>query len=150
MADIVYDRFLSGIYEAEYQMTGLAPNASPYVILVSGLTTPDQETHDTYADVTSDEVTGGAYIKGGQELTGSVRVVGTAPNKTGVWDAGDVVWENSSIVNASGAVIYFSGGSADTSKPLVAFIDFGALKSSSNGDFKITWNTDGILNLRQG
>lgn len=152
MADVVYDRFLSGVYEAQYQMTGLQPLAGPYVILVSGTYAPDQTSDNTYADVTAHECTYGnaIYLKGGYPLTGATSTVGVNGSKTGVWDAQNVTWYNSTITNASGAVIYYSGGSADANKPLVAFIDFVTLKSSSAGDFTITWNAAGILHLRQG
>jgi hypothetical protein len=152
MADVIYDRFLTGIYGAEYDMDNPA-GTNVYVVLVSGTYTPDQASHDTYADVTAHECDYGNptnYSKGGLALTGTVSAAGVAPARTGVWDAQDVTWANSTITNASGAVIFHSGGAADTSKLLVAFVDFVTLKSSSAGDFTITWNADGILGLRQG
>lgn len=57
------------------------------------------------------------------------------------WSATNVTWASSTI-DARGAVIYKA---TDTS--LICAVDFGSKKSSSNGDFTITWNAQGIINL---
>lgn len=57
------------------------------------------------------------------------------------WDASDVTWASSTI-DADGCVIYKTSNGF-----MICGIDFGAKKSSSNGDFTIQWNTEGILNL---
>jgi len=163
MADIIYDRFLTGIFVGDYNMTGLqihppgTPQPAPFVMLVSGDYIPDQSGHDTLADgsITTYEVqdtsASPTYQAGGQPLTGSVSVVtpGGSLVSTGVWDAQDVTWYASTITNATGAIIYMSGGTAAADKRLIAFVDFGSLKSSSDGDFSITWNANGILHLRK-
>jgi len=57
------------------------------------------------------------------------------------WSATNVTWASSTI-DARGAVIY-----KRTDSSLICAIDFGSKKSSSNGDFTISWNAEGILNL---
>ena len=57
------------------------------------------------------------------------------------WDATDLSWASSTI-DARGAVIYRV---ADGS--LVCAVDFASTKSSSNGTFSISWNSQGIINL---
>jgi hypothetical protein len=113
------------------------------VALVTSSYVPDQDAHDFFDDVTN-EVTGTGYTAGGASLANKAVTADNTDNE-GVFDADDVTWSTSTIT-ARGAVIYKSTGTASTS-PLIAYIDFGADKSSSAGDFKIQWNSEGILNL---
>jgi hypothetical protein len=93
-------------------------------------------THDTYSDVSADELaTGAGYTAGGQTLAGGVVTRNDGANITvAAWNnpswlatAGDIV--------SQGAMIY-----DDTlaSKPVVGYIDFGAaLTTYSGGTFTI-------------
>jgi len=63
----------------------------------------------------------------------------------GVFDAADVTWSSSSIT-ARGAVVYKDTGT-DATSLLICYIDFGQDYTSLNGDFKITWNSEGIINI---
>jgi len=109
------------------------------VMLVTSAYTPDFGAHDFKADVTN-EVAGTGYSAGGESLT-SVTLTQTGGTIT--FDAADVTWASSTIT-ARAAVIYDDSLASD---PLVAYIDFGADKSSSNGDFVITWDASGIFSL---
>lgn len=62
-------------------------------------------------------------------------------NNEARWSATNVTWSNSTI-DARGAVIY-----KRTDSSLICAVDFGSKKSSSNGDFTISWNSEGIINL---
>lgn len=121
----------------------------------NGASTTALRTHRYTGDIGANEVTDplGSYRAGGKELTS--RAVGTY-NETvngqtvtldaGVFDADDVSWSSSTITDASGAVIYQSGLTNVTSR-LLAYVDFGAKRSSSNGLFQISWNSQGIVNI---
>ena len=109
------------------------------VMLVTSAYTPDFGAHDFKADVTN-EVAGTGYSAGGESLT-SVTLTQTGGTIT--FDAADVTWASSTIT-ARAAVIYDDSLASD---PLIAYIDFGADKSSSNGDFVITWDASGIFSL---
>ena len=109
------------------------------VMLVTSAYTPDFGAHDFKADVTN-EVAGTGYSAGGESLT-SVTLTQTGGTIT--FDAADVTW-TSSTITARAAVIYDDSLASD---PLIAYIDFGADKSSSNGDFVITWDASGIFSL---
>lgn len=101
---------------------------------------------------------GGGYTQGGLELTNKTLTADTT-DREGVFDADDVTW-SSSTITASGAIIYISGynsGETDAAVArtdafargrsfLVAFVDFGGNQSSSNGTFRISWNSEGIIN----
>ena len=113
------------------------------VLLVTSSYTPDQDAHDFLDDITN-EVTGTGYTAGGKTISSIVITQDNTDNE-GVVDGDDVLW-TTATVTARGAVIYKSTGVAATS-PLIAYIDFGSDKASNAGDFTISWNAEGILNL---
>jgi len=109
------------------------------VMLVTSSYTPDFGTHDFKADVTN-EVSGTGYDADGKSLSS---VTLTQSGGTITFDADDVTWASSTIT-ARGAVVY---DSSLPSEPLICYIDFGADKSSSSGDFVLSFNASGIFTL---
>ena len=109
------------------------------VMLVASSYTPNFGTHDFKSDVNAHEVTGTGYNADGKALTS---VTLTQSGGTITFDAADVTW-TSSTITARGAVVYDTG----TSNALVCYIDFGADKSSSAGDFVLSFNASGIFTL---
>lgn len=109
------------------------------VMLVTSSYTPDFGTHDFKADVTN-EVTGTGYSAGGESLSS---VTLTQSGGTITFDADNVTW-TSSTITARGAVVY---DNTLTDQPLICYIDFGADKSSSSGDFVLSFNASGIFTL---
>lgn len=112
------------------------------VMLCTSTYVPDQDTHQTKADVTG-EVTGTGYTAGGAVLANKTITYDPATNTT-ILDADDVVWLNSTIT-ARYAVIYDDNGATDAEKLLIGYVDFGQDVSSTNGDFKIVWDAGGIF-----
>jgi len=108
-------------------------------MLVTSSYTPNFGTHDFKSDVTN-EVSGTGYDAGGKSLSS---VTLTQSGGTITFDAADVTW-TSSTITARAAVIY---DDSLTNDPLIAYIDFGADKSSSAGDFVLTFNASGIFTL---
>lgn len=139
MADVIYNAFKKNIMNGGIDLD----TNTIYVMLVTSSYTPDQDTHEDRADVTN-EVSGTGYTAGGAEITNKSVTQDNTDNE-GVFDGDDVTW-SSSTITARGAVIYKSTGTASTDL-LVCYIDFGADKSSSNGNFTIQWNAEGIVNL---
>jgi len=90
------------------------------------------------AVIDTNEVTGTGYTAGGATMTCSAPTVDTV-NDWAEYDATDVTWSTSTIT-ASGAVVY----SGDVP---ICFVDFGASKVSSAGDFTIQWHADGVFKL---
>lgn len=109
------------------------------VMLVTSSYTPDFGTHDFKADVTN-EVVGTGYSADGESLSS---VTLTQSGGTITFDADDVTW-TSSTITARGAVVY---DNTLTDQPLICYIDFGADKSSSSGDFVLSFNASGIFTL---
>ena len=109
------------------------------VMLVTSSYTPNFGTHDFKSDVTN-EVSGTGYDAGGKSLSS---VTLTQSGGTITFDAADLTW-TSSTITARAAVGY---DDSLTNDPLIAYIDFGADKSSSAGDFVLSFNASGIFTL---
>jgi len=93
----------------------------------------------TTAYTTSNEVTGTGYTAGGNTLT-----ISTAPTTSGTTaflSFATTTWTTATIT-ARGALIYQVGGST----PSVAVLDFGSDKTSTAGDFQITFPTADATN----
>jgi len=88
----------------------------------------------TTAYTTSNEVSGTNYTAKGNTLT---RVDPSSSGTTALTDFADTTW-SSSTITARGAMIFNEDTSGDTS---VLILNFGADKSSSSGDFTITFPT---------
>ena len=88
----------------------------------------------TTAYSSTNEVSGTNYTAAGNTLT---RVDPATSGTTAYTDFADTTW-SSSTITANGAVIYNDTASGD---PSVIVLAFGADKSSSAGDFTITFPT---------
>ena len=109
------------------------------VMLVTSSYSPNFGTHDFKSDVTN-EVSGTGYDAGGKSLSS---VTLTQSGGTITFDAANLTWASSTIT-ARAAVVY---DDSLTNDPLICYIDFGADKSSSAGDFALTFNASGIFTL---
>jgi len=113
------------------------------VMLTTSSYTPDQDAHIYKSSVTN-EVSGAGYVTRGQALT-SKTITYNGTNNTVTMDAADTVWANSTIT-ARYAIIYQDSG-VDATSPLLGYVDFGADFSSSNGNFQLTWDANGIFTV---
>ena len=120
MADVIYNSFKQKIMDGSIDLD----TDTIRVALVTSSYTPDQDTHEDYADITN-EVVGTGYTAEGAALA-SVTVTKDNTDNEGVFDAADVVWTTSTIT-ARGAVIYKDSGTAGTSW-LICYLDFGENK----------------------
>ena len=139
MADVIYNDFKKNIMNGNIDLD----TNTIKVMLVTSSYTPDQDAHEFKSSVTN-EVSGTGYVAGGAALANKTVTADDTDNE-GVFDADDVTWSSSTII-ARGAVIYKDTGNAATS-PLICYLDFTTDKSSSNGDFTISWNAEGLVNL---
>lgn len=105
-------------------------------MLVTSAYTPDVDAHDYRNDVTN-EVAGTGYTAGGAATAVTV-TQDNANNRVSIAFA-NITWSAATITAARGAVIYKSRGGASSADELVAYVDFGADKSSSGGDFVLTF-----------
>jgi len=88
-----------------------------------------------YAD--SNQASGTGYSAGGNTLT---NVTPTTSSTTALTDFADTTW-SSSTITARGALIYNSSTTAGSANRAVAVLDFGTDKTTSSGDFTITFPT---------
>ena len=137
---LVYGGFLQSLANKEVDLDSDVLK----IMLCTSAYTPNQDTHRYKSSVTG-EVTGTGYTSGGNTL-GSVAVTYTAGTNTLTLDAADTSWSNSTIT-ARYAVIYDSTPATDATRPLIAYIDFGADVSSSGAAFNITFDAAGIVTL---
>ena len=93
----------------------------------------------TTAYTTSGEVSGTNYIAGGNTL--SISTNPTTGGTTAFLSFATTTWSTATIT-ARGALIYQAGGST----PAVAVLDFGGNKTSTAGDFQITFPTADATN----
>ena len=93
----------------------------------------------TTAYTTSNEVSGTGYTAGGNTLTISTNP--TTSGTTAFLSFNTTTWSTATIT-ARGALIYQAGGST----PAVAVLDFGGDKTSTAGDFQITFPTADATN----
>lgn len=93
----------------------------------------------TTAYTTSNEVTGTGYTAGGNTL--SISTNPTTGGTTAFLSFNTTTWTTATIT-AAGALIYQAGGST----PAVAVLDFGGDKTSTAGDFQITFPTADATN----
>ena len=93
----------------------------------------------TAAYTTSNEVSGTGYSAGGNTL--SISTDPTTGGTTAFLSFATTTWTTATIT-ARGALIYQAGGST----PAVAVLDFGGDKTSTAGDFQITFPTADATN----
>lgn len=96
--------------------------------------------------ILANEITGAGYTSGGADLSNVAVTHDTGADEVQI-SADPVTWPSSTIT-ARYAVVYLSLGNPINDIPLCS-IDFGSDQSSSNGDFTINWNANGIFAFTQ-
>lgn len=139
MASFLYNSFKRDSMLGVFNLT----SDTIKIALVTNSYIADIDNHTKFSDVTG-EVVGAGYTQSGSILA-AVTLLTDNTNDRVVLDASDVSWTSSSITS-NAAILYKAGATPETS-PLIAYIDFGSDKSSSNGDFIIQWNMNGIIAL---
>ena len=139
MASGIYDRFKANLMNKKVDLE----NDTIKVALMNnshGFT----NTHNTWSQVSANEITGTGYTAGGEELE-DLSVTQGATTK---WASGEnVVWgteQNPASFIASHAVLYDTSVAGDD---LICSFDFGGAKEVANGIFTIKWSDDGIITL---
>jgi hypothetical protein len=140
MASVIYNSFKRDIMNGALDLD----TDTIKVMLVTSSYTADQDAHTKRSDITN-EASGTGYSAGGSALANKAVTADNTDNE-GVFDADDLTWASSTIT-ARGAVLYKSRGGASSADELLCYIDFAADKSSSNGNFTLQWDAEGIINL---
>jgi hypothetical protein len=140
MANVIYNSFKRDIINGSIDLD----SDTIKLMLVTSAYTPDQDAHAKVSDVTN-EVTGVGYTAGGITLANKTVTVNNTTNLA-VFDADNIVIPNVSIT-ARGGVLYKSRGGVSTADELIAYLDFNIDIISSNGDFSISFDSNGILTI---
>lgn len=111
------------------------------VAMITDLATPAFDTHDFWADLSANEVSGTGYTAGGNALT--TTEITASPAGTLMFDAADASWTTSTITSAMAAVVYCD---ADNDE-LVVLSDFVTAASTTAGTFAILWASGGIFTI---
>ena len=137
MANVVYNTFKGKIGDGTIDWDACTAK----IALVTSAYSPDIDTHTKYSThITNELPTGDGYTLGGATLANkSVTVDDT--DDWAEYDADNVTW-SSSTLTARGAVFYDS-----VTDDLICYLDFGADKSSENGNFTINFHADGVFKL---
>ena len=101
---------------------------------------------EVWADISVNEVTGTGYTAGGITMTNTALI--STPTYTS-FDADNLSWASSSIT-ALWLVVYRSGTVNTLTDPVIfaALLDESMVSvGSTNSDFNITWNANGIYRL---
>ncbi len=143
MASSMYNNYKKNISKINWEDNA---GTTVKVLLVDSNYVVDIDTHLNKSDIDalSVEVSGTGYTAGGQAITNRVITIDNA-NDWASYDADDIVWASSTII-AHGAIVYLDTGDASTST-LISYIDFGADKASSDGDFTIQFHVDGVFRV---
>lgn len=151
MANVVYNEYKENLITGSAAFSNSTSDFG--VMLVTSSYTATEG--DTFASASSYEVSTAGYAR--QALTGvTVSKVEVGGDGTGVddyykVDGTDVAFGPNVTISAAGAIVFKKDTLlTDTPLSIVTFVDFSGTKSSSNGDFTVVWNANGILNYQQG
>lgn len=141
MPNAVYNIFRTSLPKAAIDVE----NDTIKVMLMASAYVPNIDLHLAMdsADITGNEISGTGYSTGGETLA-NVSMTQDNTNDLAIMDADDVTWSGTTLSDVRGCIIYKSTGVASTSLPMV-YIDFGSALATVAEDFKITWNTNGII-----
>jgi len=140
---IVYSNALLGVLNGSIDLDTDALR----MVLVTDSYTPNQNTHDTWADVSANEATGTGYTASGKLLTASLALASNVVTL----DADDQTW-TSSTITAKYAVIVRDADGNGTLASTDAVIAYAALDtatsvSSTNADFVVSINASGVFTV---
>jgi hypothetical protein len=133
MASINYDSFWDDVSRGNVDVD----TDTFKIMLVTSSYAANKGTHTRRSDVTN-EVSGTGYTAGGKTI--AITVAKDTGLHKETFTPAATSWASSSIA-AAGAVIYKSRGGASSADELVAFIDFGATKTSDGGSFDVTFSS---------
>ena len=109
--------------------------------------------HDTWSDVSAQVCTDGDYTAGRAMATASATVVGGTGTATAKVDSTtDVAYGPSVTITAKWLVVRTGAATATANHKLVGAVDLNtasatAVVSSTNGDFTIQWNANGLFTV---
>ena len=136
MTITIYNGFISKLFQG-MDLSSISIKAA----LLNSTYVPAKQ-HDTFASISSYEITGSGYIAGGKALTGVIieELIG---QDAFVMNADDVSWDPSTIT-ARIITLY-----EEVTNDLICSFYMDADEISDNGIFEVQWHVDGVLKVSQ-
>lgn len=116
-------------------------------VLLTSSYTPNRTAHDTWSDVSANEISGTGYTAGGVELANKAVTHSTG---TVTFDADDVSWSSATFTAKYAVLVKRAAGSLDPGDLLLAYVDLdtgGGSVSVTASTFTVAWNATGILTV---
>ena len=138
MANAIYPKWKETIMKAEAnsELDSAEGATGVFVALVDTGTYTYSATHQFYSDLSG-------VVGTDQEIT-------TKTQTNGTFDGSDVTFTSVSGATVEALVLYRKNGGANTTWPLIAYIDTGVTGlpvTPNGGNIDVTWNASGIFTL---
>lgn len=138
MANAIYPKWKETIMKAEAnsELDSAEGATGVFVALVDTGTYTYSAAHQFYSDLSG-------VVGTDQEIT-------TKTQTNGTFDGSDVTFTSVSGATVEALVIYRKNGGANTTWPLIAYIDTGVTGlpvTPNGGNIDVTWNASGIFTL---
>lgn len=138
MANAIYDLFKQELMKgtANNLLNSAEGTTGVYVALVDTGTYTFSQSHQFYSSLSG-------IVGTDQEITAKTQTAG-------VFDGSDVTFPSVTGATAEALVIYRKNAGANTTWPLIAYIDTGVTNlpvTPNGGNITITWNVSGIFKL---
>ena len=142
----LYDKYREGNFDGnEINIETPGGNGIKCAIVTSAYTL-DQNLHDFWSDISTNEVSGTGYTAGGNVMTtGTVTVDGAGLVTVDINDPATWVQDGAGFSNGRRAVIYHDTGVPTTSRLIGVSADFGSDKGNVGGDFSVAVNAAGLF-----
>lgn len=109
--------------------------------------TPNQDTHDFFDDATNEHANSNGYTTKGITLTTTAPTYDAGSNEIRFDATTNPQWTATGSITAQYAIIWEDTGGADSTDPLIAYVDFGQDETATDGTFTITWATNSVFKI---
>jgi len=138
MANAIYDLFKQELMKgtSDNLLNSAEGATGVYAALVDTGTYTFSQSHQFYSDLSG-------VVGTDQEVTSKTQV-------NGVFDGSDLVFPSVSGNSVEAIVLYRKNGGANTTWPLIAYIDTGVTGlpvTPNGGNINVAWNASGIFKL---
>jgi len=155
MADFLYNTGSNDLWDTTQPVDLIVDTIRVMLCTSSYVANRDDDLIDAGGanDAIDHELSGTGYTAGhgnsGRKTLASKTITVDKPNDRTEFDAADVVWASISAGTAAQAIVHKEGSADDTTARPICHIDTGGFPIVTNGgDLTITWNAEGIFQLR--
>jgi hypothetical protein len=140
---VIYNEFKFRLLNGTYN---LAAAQDVLKMILVGSHTPNIDTHNGYADVSVDELSGTGYTAGGETLA-SQATSEDVTNDRGVLDADDVTWTGLNAGTPSHGILYDDTPTTPQADPLIAYWEVTTPSNGGNYTLQFATSPSAILYL---